>query len=83
MRRFGIDLDITIPQIMKQKYESDLDKNFIGSQGYSRNMATLRIIEKHFIGQIPIIELKQSQIDAFLRSITITQEVSSKSFIRH
>ena len=33
-------------------------------------MATLRIIERHFIGQIPIIELKQSQIDAFLRSIT-------------
>ena len=70
MRRFGIDLDITIPQIMKQKYESDLEKNFIGPQGYSRNMATLRIIERHFIGQIPIIELKQSQIDAFLRSIT-------------
>ena len=49
MRRFGIDLDITIPQIMKQKYESDLEKNFIGPQGYSRNMATLRIIERHFI----------------------------------
>lgn len=55
---------------MKEKYKSDLEKNFVHEQGYSRNMANLRIIEKSFIGDIPICELKEIQIDMFLRSLT-------------
>lgn len=36
----------------------------------SDNMSNLRIIEKSFIGDIPICELNEMQIDMFLRSLT-------------
>lgn len=69
-KKSGIDIDATIPDIIKEKYQSDLQKNFVHEQGYSRNMSNLRIIEKSFIGDIPICELNEMQIDMFLRSLT-------------
>ena len=69
-KKSGIDIDATIPDIVKEKYQSDLEKNFVHEQGYSRNMANLRIIEKSFIGNVPICELTEFQLDMFLRSIT-------------
>lgn len=69
-KKSGIDIDATIPDIVKEKYQSDLEKNFVHEQGYSRNMANLRIIEKSFIGDVPICELTEFQVDMFLRSIT-------------
>ncbi len=69
-KKSGIDIDATIPDIVKKKYKADLEKNFVHEQGYSRNMANLRIIEKSFIGDIPICELNEIQIDMFLRSLT-------------
>lgn len=69
-RNRGIDVDSTIPDIIKMKYRSDLEKNYVNEQGYSRNMANLGIIERSIIGDIPIIELTEKQLDFFLRSIT-------------
>lgn len=69
-KKSGIDIDATIPDIIKERYQSDLQKNFVHEQGYSRNMANLYIIEKSFIGSIPICELTEFQIDMFLRSLT-------------
>lgn len=66
----GIDIDATIPEIVKAKYDSDLEKNYVGEQGYSRNMHTLGIIEKSRIGNIPIMELTELHMDLFLGSIT-------------
>lgn len=69
-KKSGIDIDATIVDIAKEKIQSDLDKNFVHEQGYARNLDTLSILEKSNIGNIPITELKEVQIDLFLRSIT-------------
>ncbi len=69
-KKLGIDIDATIPDIVKEKYKVDLEKNFVHEQGYSRNMSNLNIIERSFIGNVPICELTEAQIDMFLRSIT-------------
>lgn len=69
-RRMGFDMDVTIPEIVRARYESDLMKNYVGEQGYCRNIGTLRIIEKSPIGYIPIAELTELHIDLFFNSIT-------------
>lgn len=47
-RRAGIDVDATIPDIVHGKYLSDYQKNYVGEQGYCRNIGTLRIVEKAY-----------------------------------
>lgn len=69
-QKTGIDIDATICDIVKKKYLIDLEKNFVHEQGYSRNMSNLKIIERSFIGNIPIRFLTELQVDMFLRSIT-------------
>lgn len=69
-QKIGININATICDILKNKYFIDLEKNFVHEQGYSRNMANLRIIEKSFIGKVPIRYLTELQVDMFLRSIT-------------
>ena len=66
----GIDVNATIPDIIKTKYAADLEMNFVHEQGYERNMHTLSIIENKSIGKIPIIDISEGQIQLFLRSIT-------------
>ena len=69
-RQRGIDVNATIPEIVKYRYDLDLQKNYVGEQGYSRNMGTLGIIKRNKIGSIPIAELTELHIDIFLSSIT-------------
>lgn len=69
-RQRGIDIDATIPEIVKYRCKIDFEKNFAGEQGYARNLGTLRIIEKSKIGNIPIVELKELHIELFLTSLT-------------
>ena len=69
-RQRGIEVDATIPEIVKRRLDSDFQKNYVGEQGYSRNVGTLRIIEKSNIGNIPIAELKELHIDHFLKTLT-------------
>lgn len=66
----GIDMDATIPDLIKHRYDSDLAKNYVGEQGYYRCMGTLKIIENSPIGNIPIAELEEMHIDLFLRTLT-------------
>lgn len=66
----GIDTEATIPDIVKSKCKADYDKNYVHEQGYFRNLDTLKIIEKSPLGQIPISEISESQVDFYLRSIT-------------
>lgn len=66
----GIDINATIPDIIRAKYDADLEMNFVQEQGYARNMSTLAIIENKTIGKVPIAEISESQVQSFLSSIT-------------
>ncbi|MBR1762951.1 MAG: site-specific integrase [Eubacterium sp.] len=68
--KLGIDITATIPDIVKNKCKQDFDMNYVGEQGYSRNLHTISIIEKSSIGQIPITEVSAPLIDMFLRTLT-------------
>lgn len=70
LRKIGIDMDVTIPELVKKRLKSDFEKNFVGIQGYSRNIGTLTIIEKSVIGNMPIAELTEAHVDVFLRTLT-------------
>lgn len=66
----GIRHDMTVEEIIRQKIDSDYQKNFCGEQGYSRNLDTLAIIERSGIGNMRIVDVKQAHINLFLKSIT-------------
>ncbi len=68
--KLGIDVTATIPDIVKNKCKQDFDMNYVGEQGYSRNLHTISIIEKSSIGQIPITEVSAPLIDMFLITLT-------------
>ena len=69
-KKLGIDVNATIPDIVKEKCKSDFEKNFVHEQGYSRNLYTISLIEKSYIGKIPIADITEHQIDLYLRSLT-------------
>lgn len=69
-QNMGIDVEATIPDIILAKFNADLRKNYVGEQGYCRNIATLKIIENSILGSIPISAVKEAHIDFFLGTIT-------------
>lgn len=66
----GIDVDATIPDILKARYDEDLRNNFVGVQGYSRNISCVQIIERSALGRIPIGDVTERDITDFLMSLT-------------
>ena len=66
----GIDIDATIPDILRRKYEDDYAMNYIGEQGYARNLDNLMVIEKSGLGKLPIVDITELQMNLFLRSLT-------------
>ena len=66
----GVDVDQTIPDILRQKVTSDYEMGYTREQGYDRSLKTIDIIERHLLGQIPIIDVEIIHIDSFLRSVT-------------
>ncbi|NLD19894.1 MAG: site-specific integrase [Clostridiales bacterium] len=69
-RLCGIAVDATIPDILRKKIEGDYRKNYTGEQGYGRNLATIKIIEKHGIGHMPVAEITEGHLNLFLQAIT-------------
>ena len=69
-RQQGIDMDSTIVDIVMKRYDEDLAMNFIGEQGYCRNVGTLQIIKKSTIGKMAIIDIEERHIINFLKTIT-------------
>ena len=69
-RQQGIDMDSTIVDIVMKRYDEDLAMNFIGEQGYCRNVGTLQIIKKSPIGKMAIIDIEERHIINFLKTIT-------------
>ena len=65
-----IRADITIPDIMKDKYDNDFAKNHTAEQGYMRNLNLLKQFEQYPLSKIPIAMITQEQIELFLQSIT-------------
>ncbi len=65
----GVDVSLTIPQIARMKCEKDFMDNYAKEQGYSRNLETIKIIEKAPIGAIPIVKVTLPMIEDFLGSI--------------
>lgn len=77
----GIDISATIPDILKNKAEQDFRMNYTGEQGYDRRLKTIAIIEKSMIGNMPIAELQEYHLEAFMQSITrYSNTVISKIF---
>ena len=65
-KRRGLDLEDTIVTILEKRFRLDFEMNYIGESTYNRDLTLLQIIEKSFIGSIPIIELTKDQIIGFL-----------------
>lgn len=66
----GINPDGTIPEILIDYFEHKLAINVIREQGYRRNMETIKCIEKSILGKKAIAKITESDIKAFLESIT-------------
>lgn len=66
----GIDVDASIPDLLKAKIKEDLQEGFTGEQGYDRNLNTIRMIETSPIGNIPIYDITELQISYFLKTLT-------------
>ena len=66
----GITIHDTIPEILKRKCKQDYELNYVGEQGYSRNLYTISVIEKNYIGKIPLVDVTMPMLDMFLRTLT-------------
>ena len=66
----AVDPDITIPELLRRKYEEDYAMNFVGEQGYARNLGGIALLERSGFGKMPIVDITEMQIKAFLRSMT-------------
>ena len=69
-RAAAVDPDITIPELLRRKYEEDYAMNFVGEQGYARNLGGIALLERSGFGKMPIVDITEMQIKAFLRSMT-------------
>ena len=77
----GVQVDATIPEILRRRYEYDFAKNYTQEPGYYRNMDSLKIIERSPIGKIPIRDLEKEDIERFLISIVkYSNSVIGKTF---
>jgi integrase len=68
-QRHGVDITLTIPQIARMKCEKDYRANFTKEQGYTRNLETIKIIERSQIGSVPIALVTPEMLEIFLDSI--------------
>lgn len=70
MTKNGIDSRATIPDLLKGKFEDDFHMNYVTEAAYDRNLKVINIIEKSPIGDIPIIDVVEKDIELFLVSVT-------------
>lgn len=72
----------TIPELLKEAADYDLSINAIGEAAYRRRLFTITIIENSFIGDIPIVNITEKQINSLLITIkkTYSNSVISKVY---
>ncbi len=68
-QKLGLNRDNTVAAIMKAKYESDFEMNFMAEQGYHRNLEYLKILESHPIADIPIYDITADDLESYMRYI--------------
>ena len=56
----------TIPQLLKIKANKDYKMNTIRQSSYKRRLETIKIIEKHKIATVPIIDIDEKILNSFL-----------------
>ena len=56
-------------KILAERYKDDFEMNFVSEAGYDRNLATLKRIEDRAIGSMPIINITERQLEAFMKSM--------------
>lgn len=66
LKRDGVVMDSTIPEILRTDNERRLIKNKQKEQGYGRNEDTIKYIEKSSLGALEIKNITVPQIDHFL-----------------
>lgn len=59
----------TVVDLLKEQVEYDYKMGIIQENAYSRQLYTIRIIEKSAIGNVPLSKLNEKQINDFLFSI--------------
>lgn len=70
LKNGGVDSTVTIPDILKTKFEYDFYMNHVTEAAYNRNLQTVKIIEQSRIGDVPIISITEDQMEKFLKTIT-------------
>lgn len=69
-KRRGLDLGDTLVTILEKRYRLDYEMNYIGESTYNRDLTLIQVLEKSFIGNIPVVELTKDQVLAYLVSLT-------------
>lgn len=59
----------TIPQLLKELANYDYNINIIKATAYQRRIDTITIIEKSFLGNIPISDIQKNMINQYLFSL--------------
>lgn len=59
----------TIPQLLKELADYDYNINIIKATAYQRRIDTITIIEKSFLGNIPISDIQKNMINQYLFSL--------------
>jgi len=70
MENEGIECGLTIPDILKRKYEYDFSMNYVTEAAYDRNLHNVRIIEESRIGDKPIINVTERDLEIFFKTLT-------------
>ena len=70
MESNGIECRLTIPDILKRKYEYDFSMNYVTEAAYDRNLHNVRIIEESRIGDKPIINVTERDLEIFFKTLT-------------
>lgn len=68
-QKLGLNRDNTVAAIMKAKYASDFEMNFMAEQGYHRNLEYLKILESHPIADIPVYDITVDDLESYMKYI--------------
>lgn len=66
----GIDINASISDILRKKYDADYAKNYLSIGAYARNVETVKILERGGIGLMPIKAVERKHIETFSGNIT-------------
>lgn len=69
-KKLGINVECTIPDLIRERYEVNYKLNYVGEQGYARGLETLKMIENSNLGKLRIRDVTKVDIILYLSTIT-------------